>query len=683
MAIMIPEKPHEFEPASQEGLMFDALSKLPDDYFVFHSFRITSVENNTLYESETDFIIFNRKYGVICLEAKAGQVKYDDGYWYYGNGEKMHNGGPFNQASRNKYNLIKEIEKTVLDKLVPRCKMLHAVWFPSISEDILRKMTLPSEADRKLILTKEALENPEPYLERIFSIELPARISTNLSEYEAKRLIREVFCPKLNIFPASSFDNDLKKIVFHKLLKEQSAILNYLTEQKTAVINGAAGTGKTMIAVEKAQRHARYGEKVLFLCYNAELKKFLEENFHHDNISYYTIPGLACKMCSTDNPDYVKFSQVLDDYYLSVNPFPYQHVIIDEGQDFGMDAIEETNLLQQIEDIIVDNNAINGSFYVFYDKLQLVQAKRVPRFIEDADCKLTLYRNCRNTENIAKTSLRPISERKPFLLEGCVKGAPAKIHFCSSDKAAICQIDETINVLKEKGYNDIVILTSKTESTSILKSRVKDNKYRNEYKFTTCRKFKGLEADAIILVDVDGDTFNSKNVLIFYVGASRARLSLDIITELTDENCEEILKNALNYTSRIRNPKRELAGALNAIGRIVKDPTILPVLTDDDMKLKVGQLVRKVMEQISAAGYNLPELDKMQTVEWGHRVLKLGLKYPFLKKYDTGDPDGYKVDGYIRYYCEPLKFTGELYYVTKELYENNKEPFIEWYKSLK
>ena len=29
MATMIPEKPHSFDPASQEGIMFDALAKLP------------------------------------------------------------------------------------------------------------------------------------------------------------------------------------------------------------------------------------------------------------------------------------------------------------------------------------------------------------------------------------------------------------------------------------------------------------------------------------------------------------------------------------------------------------------------------------------------------------------------------------------------------------------------------
>lgn len=75
-----------------------------------------------------------------------------------------------------------------------------------------------------------------------------------------------------------------------------------------------------------------------------------------------------------------------------------------------------------------------------------------------------------------------------------------------------------------------------------------------------------FEADAVILIDVDGSTFNSKNVLIFYVGTSRARLKLDVITKLSDEDCVDILKNNLEYTAKIKKPKKELASALNAIG---------------------------------------------------------------------------------------------------------------------
>ena len=565
MAILIPEKPHQFDPASQEGLMFDALKLLSDDYYVFHSFRITSVNDNMFSESETDFVIFNRKLGVLCLEAKAGQVKYENGYWYYSSGEPMHNGGPFNQASSNKYKLIHYIERSSFSGMLTRCKFLHAVWFPSVSDTRLRTMTLPSEADKALIMTKEALEDPQKYIDRIFGTELPNGIKTDLSEYDEKKIIREIFCPQFNIFPTASFDNDLKKIVFHRLLNEQAGILNFLTEQKTAVINGAAGTGKTMIAVEKAHRHAMCGEKVLFLCYNNKLKTYLSENYPEEYVDYYTVAGLACKICNTTTPDYSKLNTNLEDMYLAES-FPYQHVIVDEGQDFGIDVIDEADILQQIKEIITDTKPDNGTFYVFYDRLQMIQADHMPRFIEDADCKLTLYKNCRNTENIATTSLRPVTVRKPLLLEGCVKGTPAKLRFCASDESVLAQINASIDELKADGYSDIVILTCKTENESVLADKCKDGIYRNKYRFTTCRKFKGLEADAVILIDVDGSTFNSKNVLIFYVGTSRARLKLDVITKLSDEDCVDILKNNLEYTAKIKKPKKELASALNAIG---------------------------------------------------------------------------------------------------------------------
>lgn len=477
----------------------------------------------------------------------------------------MHNGGPFNQASSNKYKLMNYIRDAGFPEIMTRCKFLHAVWFPSVSELDIRRLTLPPEADKSLILTKAALENPLPPIQHIFSIELPNGVTTDLSAQDEKHLLREILCPHFNVFPSVSFDSELKKIVFHRLLKEQAGILNFLDEQRTAVINGAAGTGKTMIAVEKARRHANDGQRVLFLCYNAQLKSHLSENYGHANIDYYTVSGLACKLCNSKTPDYPRCKSILEDMYLS-DSFPYRHVVIDEGQDFGSEVIEETDILGVLNGIVKDNAVEDGSFYVFYDKLQLVQAKRMPKYIDEADCRLTLYRNCRNTENIAATSLRPISERKPKLFEGAVKGAPARMHFCSDSASVVEAVNKTIESLKADGFRDIVILTCATEADGILSPETKNGLYRNKYLYTTCRKFKGLEADAVILTDVTHNTFNAENVLLYYVGASRARLRLDIIAVLSDNDCAEILANRLRTPGKIKNPKRGLAGALNAVG---------------------------------------------------------------------------------------------------------------------
>ena len=74
---MIPEKPKKFDPASLEDVMFQALERLPDEFFVFHSFRITDTNQNVFHESETDFVIYNQTLGLLCIEAKAGQVRYE------------------------------------------------------------------------------------------------------------------------------------------------------------------------------------------------------------------------------------------------------------------------------------------------------------------------------------------------------------------------------------------------------------------------------------------------------------------------------------------------------------------------------------------------------------------------------------------------------------------------------
>ncbi|MEI7884385.1 MAG: NERD domain-containing protein [Clostridia bacterium] len=561
---MIPQKPHHFEKYSLEDIMFDSLKLLSDNYYIFHSFKINKIYQGVLYESETDFIIFNPQKGLLCIEAKAGKVSYHNGDWYYASGIKMEHGGPFDQASSNKWKLKKYIDESNYRGVLQKLKMLHAVWFPSINEEDLRKITLPSNADMRLVLTKAAIENPEIYICNIFKTELPNHIETNLSEVEAKKFIENILCPAFNIFPSASLDIDIKKIAFHRLLREQAGILNFLEDQRIAVINGVAGTGKTMIAIEKAKRHAMKGQKVLFLCFNNQLKIFLSKQYKHENIDYFTIDGLACKLCDTSVANYKKLKNELEDMYLS-NRFEYQHIIIDEGQDFGNESIEEADMIQLLEDIINDNVNQNTTFYIFYDKLQLIQSGKIPKYISEADCKLTLYKNCRNTENIATTSMKPLAINCPKLFDGCVKGLPTKMHFWHDEIALVDAIDKSILIFNNDGIKDIVVLTCKTEEKSVIFPYCRNGFYNKKIKFSTCRKFKGLEADAIILIDVDSETFSEKNVLLYYVGASRARFRLDIFTNLSDAECRKIYASLKPESTSPKKPQKDLATALNSI----------------------------------------------------------------------------------------------------------------------
>ena len=114
-------------------------------------------------------------------------------------------------------------------------------------------------------------------------------------------------------------------------------------------------------------------------------------------------------------------------------------------------------------------------------------------------------------------------------------------------------MNESIRDLTDSGVTKdrIVILTTKTMERSVLNGTDKIGNYslskeivKGRILFTTVRKFKGLEADVVILIDVDGSTFNSdENRRVFYVGASRAKHLLKIFTMLDVEGQKELYRS--------------------------------------------------------------------------------------------------------------------------------------------
>lgn len=542
MAIMIPRVPHDFAPESREGEMFNALSKLPDDYFVFHSFKMIRILNDAWKESEIDFLIFNKRKGLLVIEAKAGHVSCVSGIWKYGSGKCMSH-DPFQQASRNMWKLSDNIDqKYGSNNITKHCKRFFAVWFPSLTKNEANSITFPMGCDKSLIMTSEDLDNPLNAIERIFDITAHGNIEkTELNNHQIDFLITHILCPTFNIVPKKTLEIDYKNQRFDDLIQEQCHLLDYLEFQRNAVINGAAGTGKTMIAVEKARRHGTNNESVLFLCFNVKLKEYLEKNYTYPNVKYYTMPGFAMSICSTSLPDYDQLLDRLMHFADSPNKFPYEHIIIDEGQDFGQENMNSDDIFDLLESIALSRDT--GTFYIFYDKNQLVQGVEVPKFIEDADCRLTLYKNCRNTYKIADTSTKPLIDFKPKLFDSAIEGVFPEIAYISDDNKKTA-LDACIAKLLDEKITNIQILSCCAEGHSIFDEFL-DNEtytYRSiKIPFTTCRKFKGLEADGVIIVDVNKYSIMD-NAKLFYVGASRAKLQLKILANLTDDDCREVIE---------------------------------------------------------------------------------------------------------------------------------------------
>lgn len=572
-ARMIPSLgPAEYDPWSREDDIYYSLSSLPDDFTVIHSYKMLKVvDGKKVSQREADFVVFNRKLGILVIESKAGRIRCENGEWLYANGTPMRKyGGPYKQADSIKWRLSDRFADVGLESLRDRCKITHAVWLPSLGAHELGFIGSCPEAAREITLCKTDLKDPTAQITRIMRMDVGGDRVTRLSEAEADEVLHKVLLPEFNIVPTNSIDYEFNDFVFARLLDSQARVLDFLQDQKTAAINGAAGTGKTLIAIERAKRAARDG-RVLFLCFNALLKDDIALRCKDvPEIDVYTIPGYACKVKHTDKPNYSALTEGLMEHPES---FPYDHIVIDEGQDFGIKEIEDAMVLETLRDIVESRE--KSTMYLFYDKRQFVQGSTMPAFLMDNDCKLTLYVNCRNTELIAKSALSAINEENnPKLTTLPNLGGPPLLFASPDAKSQEDFVDEQISALNKAGISDVVVITCKTLSSSKLSDCFTGGDDTKRWKgkkvpVHTVRKFKGLEAGAVILIDVDQTlwepplaSYQPEPGTLFYTAASRAKHELRIVCDMDVDACSRTL--TLMDEKAGRHPDKKLANVLGA-----------------------------------------------------------------------------------------------------------------------
>ena len=137
--------------------------------------------------------------------------------------------------------------------------------------------------------------------------------------------------------------------------------------------------------------------------------------------------------------------------------------------------------------------------------------------------------------------------------------------FVKSKDSLISTINELLDRDDVKEFKSITLLTCKTEKSSALKDDCSENKFTHNGKsflFTTCRKFKGLESDMVILIDIGKEELMRCSEELMYVGASRAKYKLILIATLNDSEYVDIL-TSLNVR-KTRNPEKAIATSLNA-----------------------------------------------------------------------------------------------------------------------
>ena len=599
MAHMIPKEMREFNPKSREDVIFKALRKgLNDDYWVFHSFNVNQTSRDVFYEKEVDFLVYHRDKGILCIEAKNGHgIFYRDGEWRYTSGLPMPHNGPFKQAQLERITICHLLSRrgdeaallqggTRFRDIASRCKVVWGVWFHGMSRAEINALDLPADAPRDRILAQDDLSHPnlQPAIDRLFDVELPNGIETALDDEDHHWLVTHVLAPQIpGLCPAARTAANFNDLIYQQLIDEQARVLDFLEGQKSAVINGMAGTGKTFVALERARRCAARGEKILYLCFNMALRRHLETTFAAANpalasqIDFRTLDDFVAMLGQPLPPDLksrpkpdilalqrARYNAAAETLADQIGHFRYTQVIVDEGQDCSISFIEDSGIMETLREVVtMQENGIGdrSAFFMFYDAYQLVSLRAgenadLPRVIRDSDCKLTLYKNCRNTNAIATSAARGILAhgQSPEMARGAIPGTSPEIHFfdtATSDDVLTAAVSHTVAELR-KSYRpeDIVLIScapegeghSRLEHSLKVNADTDDRRFNQVYPFTTYRKFKGLDAAAIVLVDVGRDAFaGNHEALPFYEGASRARQKLVVFAEMDESDCAFVL----------------------------------------------------------------------------------------------------------------------------------------------
>ncbi len=536
MATMIPDLDPRLIDNDGERRVYAALRRLPASYTVLYSYKFRTAATPDLEgdPGEADFVVVNPTLGYLVIEIKQGKVGYGDGQWYEQKqgGQVPMSKDPVAQVEKAKFAILDRYKEKADTPYFP-LKARHALWFPECSHVW---GVLPLRLAPESVLLEPDLDSPEVAVRRAFATAdlAPERQAT-------EHLIQRVLAPRCRFFAGMDeeidrYDRESKKV----LTDEQERILDETELDKRKVFFGAAGTGKTFLALEKARRLNRAGKRVFLTCFNK-------------NLAVYMVGQVPAEIVCGSFHEYLKRQleragrslqeppggDQLSEFYDEILPtagFEYfaeapveekfDAIIVDEGQDFS------ENWYTCLKAMLRDEN--NGEFYVFADPNQDVFSRNIECLRAMGVSQHRLTRNLRNTEHISTWIGSFI--REGGLRPGLLGGLPV-VHVAwetSDEEKRLIEREVGRLVSQSIKPNRIVILSPNRREKSSLKECTKVGEWDldefrtakgNCIRFATIRSFKGLEADIVFLIGLKEGKQTCTDADV-YVGGSRARFLL-------------------------------------------------------------------------------------------------------------------------------------------------------------
>jgi len=564
MAKMIPAYISSGAICRSERIVFNALKDDPDagDWIILHSLNIPGTRKR-LY-GEIDFVVLAPGLGIFCLEVKGGKVERVDGVWKVSDksgNEYNSTIGPIKQAQDGMYGLIDSV-KMGFGKNSRENKFLYSfgIVFTDIAFNIKnieieewhiydKSCTHYSLADFIKNLSRKSIEK--------YSTTKWFNSINSIPKLDDIKKISNFIRPDFQILVKPKERLAENEKIINQFTEEQYNCLDYLEDNKRLLFQGAAGTGKTMIALESAKRSICNGEKTLVLCFNKLLGEWIsgQLNDYKSEGSFYSgsyhdfLERIAEKNISNIEKNSHYYEKQLPLNAIEAigknKEYFFDKIIVDEGQD-----IIREEYLNVLDKLLVDG-LVNGKweFYCDFERQNLfsnhIQADEMVGLLDKRAgyVKYKLKVNCRNSKQIAEE----ISKIFGFnTLTGInnIDGIPVKYLAYDDRKEELELLEKVLLDMRKQRIlpSNITVLSPYKYHKSCLdkinKGLFSINNISEEHSlflksnnisFATIYKFKGMENNYIIIVDIGGEVDKEYFNNLLYVGMSRAKYGLVVL----------------------------------------------------------------------------------------------------------------------------------------------------------
>ncbi len=542
-----------FNKSNAEARLYHALKndRAEKGFFIVHSLPLRM--------SEADFLVFSKELGILLIEMKGGLCRLENGEIQYANDQRNTRAEvQLKNCSESLEELLKDMKKENLLKKSDSCEICRWVWMPDTNSldvtanDGIRYIYEPlrstgsgsPDSSGHTFFTYD--QNIKQFIYETWKNQISG--NTRLTDDSADNIIKKLN-PRFTVRHTDNWGWKRTKALQEDLCARQNALLEMLKNQRRAIFQGGAGTGKSVLALEKAAQLAENGNngRIDWICFNIILRDHTEKEFatRYPEISdrvHFT--NLYKKLSVDYNSEKMPQEKLAE---LIRKDMPFKNVIIDEAQDFDPAVLDA---------LFASAEENGGVFYAFYDKNQQVQFNYGEDWLAEkhpATARIVLTKNLRNTDQIAESAAEyaelPEEYRNPGL-----PGKKPRVWFASGADSFEC-VETILKDYKNRasasdGANapkNTVILTMKAwkdyenlENISIGENTLEKDPDHDFFSdgnilFTTVRKFKGMEADSVIVIDAGETIINKKShnfrkgKQLFYTACSRACLFLDVV----------------------------------------------------------------------------------------------------------------------------------------------------------